>query len=389
MAVCVENFSSFENSLDSTSELLSGIVDSNPDHTNNIGFLEVSQRGSLKLKGTFEGLKDFVESNQISTAKWTSPGGGTKLCETENLAIRWYSTTGSITLKGERASDAKNKLISIAENEKEASQKSSQRAITHNLHASSIDLTTPPPMGRTEDSVHSSGQSIIRRLTSSKLPWRAEIVNLKTENNDLRERNTNISYIMSDLRTKIKDVENEKRSLITALKLLQADSNSDLEKRCQDESGLGDETIQANPPSSDQPPNQPANKEKRRKKRKSKKSKPNVPDLTADHSTDVAAAPSEIAVSATSETATSATSEATVGPDRPDSMRHRKKTVVIAGDSIVKNIVGTKMSGNDSKHYFIVKPFPELSLTQLLILLLKRKRTRQTQQLCLRLNKTR
>jgi hypothetical protein len=87
----------------------------------------------------------------------------------------------------------------------------------------------------------------------------AEIVNLKTENNDPRERNTNISYIMSDLRTKIKDVEIEKRSLITALKLLQADSNSDLEKRCQNEteSELGDETIKANPPSSDQPPNQP------------------------------------------------------------------------------------------------------------------------------------
>ncbi|CAB4019988.1 Hypothetical predicted protein [Paramuricea clavata] len=111
-----------------------------------------------------------------------------------------------------------------------------------------------------------------------------------------------------------KKKEYEKRSLITALKLLQADSNSDLEKRCQDEPGLGDETIQANPPSSDQPPNQPANKEKRRKKRKSKKSKPNVPDLTADHSTDVAAAPSEVAVSATSETATSATSEATKIP---------------------------------------------------------------------------
>ena len=31
---------------------------------------------------------------------------------------------------------------------------------------------------------------------------------------------------MSDLHTKIKDVENEKRSLITALKLLQTDSNS-------------------------------------------------------------------------------------------------------------------------------------------------------------------
>ena len=148
-------------------------------------------------------------------------------------------------------------------------------------------------MGRNEESVHSSGQSINSPFdefkatmesfvisTSTKFDaliseianlkqlippdqcissLQAEIVNLKTENNDLRERNTNISYIMSDLRTKIKDVENEKRSLITALKLLQADSNSDLEKRCQNEteSELGDETIKANPPSSDQPPNQP------------------------------------------------------------------------------------------------------------------------------------
>ena len=52
--------------------------------------------------------------------------------------------------------------------------------------------------------------------------------------------------------------------IITSLKLLQADSNSDLEKRCQNEteSEVGDETIEANPPSSDQPPNQTANKAK-------------------------------------------------------------------------------------------------------------------------------
>jgi hypothetical protein len=152
-----------------------------------------------------------------------------------------------------------------------------------------------------------------------------------------------------------------KKSLITALKLLQADSNFDLEKSCQNETEaeLGDETIQANPPSSDQPPNQPANKEKRHKKRKKckrKKSKPNVPDLTAGHSADVPAAPSDVAVSAASET--------TVGSNRPDSTRHRKKTVVIAGDSI-ENIVGARMSGNDSNHYSIVKPFPGATISDM------------------------
>ena len=93
----------------------------------------------------------------------------------------------------------------------------------------------------------------------------------------------------------------------------------DLEKQCQNETenDLGNKTIQANLPSSDQPPNQPANKQKHHKNRMSKKSKPNVPDLTADHSADVAAAPSEVTVYATSETTTSAASEATIGPDRP------------------------------------------------------------------------
>ena len=35
-----------------------------------------------------------------------------------------------------------------------------------------------------------------------------------------------------------------------------------------------------------------------------------------------------------------------------------KKTVVIRGDSIVRNIIGPKMSADDSDHYYIVKPFP-------------------------------
>ena len=43
------------------------------------------------------------------------------------------------------------------------------------------------------------------------------------KNEQLRERNTNLSYIMSDLNTKVKEVENEKQSLVTALKVLHGD----------------------------------------------------------------------------------------------------------------------------------------------------------------------
>ena len=45
--------------------------------------------------------------------------------------------------------------------------------------------------------------------------------NLKSENKVLQERNYNLSFIVSDQNTKIKDLENERMSLVTAIRLLQ------------------------------------------------------------------------------------------------------------------------------------------------------------------------
>ncbi len=42
-----------------------------------------------------------------------------------------------------------------------------------------------------------------------------------------------------------------------------------------------------------------------------------------------------------------------------------KKTVVIAGDSIVKNTIGPKMSADDPNHHFIVKPFPGATVSDM------------------------
>ena len=55
---------------------------------------------------------------------------------------------------------------------------------------------------------------------------RQENTQLRRDNDDLRERFNNCSYIVSDLNTKIKNIEDEKLSLVTALKLLQEDSKS-------------------------------------------------------------------------------------------------------------------------------------------------------------------
>ena len=44
----------------------------------------------------------------------------------------------------------------------------------------------------------------------------------KEQNRLLEERGTNVSYEMPDLNTKLKDLENEKASLLTVIKILQS-----------------------------------------------------------------------------------------------------------------------------------------------------------------------
>ena len=72
--------------------------------------------GNLKWEGSFETLQNFINAKRISTATKWSTRGAAKLCETSELAIRWYSETNTLTLKGERSVEVKEKLISIMQN---------------------------------------------------------------------------------------------------------------------------------------------------------------------------------------------------------------------------------------------------------------------------------
>ncbi|XP_028412372.1 uncharacterized protein LOC114535190 [Dendronephthya gigantea] len=51
--------------------------------------------------------------------------------------------------------------------------------------------------------------------------------------------------------------------------------------------------------------------------------------------------------------------------DSRQGQNSQKQSVVIAGDSIVKNIIGPKMNAEDPNHYFIVKPFPGATVTDM------------------------
>ena len=56
-----------------------------------------------------------------------------------------------------------------------------------------------------------------------------ETKHLKNENNDLTERINNLSYILADLQQKTKNAEQERDSVITAMRLLIAETNGVVE----------------------------------------------------------------------------------------------------------------------------------------------------------------
>jgi hypothetical protein len=64
-------------------------------------------KGNLKWQGDYNKLCQFVDDLQLQLGSWSTPEGNCKLFENGKVAIRWYSNTRTITLKGERAAEVK------------------------------------------------------------------------------------------------------------------------------------------------------------------------------------------------------------------------------------------------------------------------------------------
>ena len=183
-----------------------------------------------------------------------------------------------------------------------------------------------------------------------------EKLELSRKNDKLREQNMDMSHTISNLTMANKNLESEKSSLLTALKLMQNDyqqksvkttvenngeNNAELVSQTIEESGVTQPDPSANQPDIDKH-NTATNLRKNRKK-KGKKSKPsqNSSQRTAD------------------------ISDGIMNTSSSKSTGQGKETVVIAGDSIVKNIIGPKMSADDPDHYYIVKPFPGATVSDM------------------------
>ena len=82
--------------------------------------LKISSNGKLKWQGSLEGLQALINRELGLQTKWSTPIGGSKLFENDDLTIRWYTKSFTLTIKGKEGENLKHKLASQATNDLEA-----------------------------------------------------------------------------------------------------------------------------------------------------------------------------------------------------------------------------------------------------------------------------
>ncbi|CAB4003019.1 Hypothetical predicted protein [Paramuricea clavata] len=243
--------------------------------------------GNLKWQKNFEELRLAVDRLQLQSSKgWTSPGGYCKLFESGEVSIRWYSNSKTLTVKGEKADEIKEKLLNFdrklsgevkvySESPKVANILEST---DRNLHLRSRNCSVNNEMTRTNGQSYSINtndanynkspefyeinsklenysQNVTRKLDAlaeeistikenkenaaygilileeTVNDLKKEKYELNRENEDLKEKNKNLFQALSEVRAKVIELQDEKSSLITALKLIQRELVSLAEKR--------------------------------------------------------------------------------------------------------------------------------------------------------------
>ena len=80
---------------------------------NTAKYLVVNDKNKFKWIGSFEGLKNLMNELTGKQTKWSSPGGYCKLLELNEVAVRWYSDSKSLTINGKLCDDFKTQLIDL------------------------------------------------------------------------------------------------------------------------------------------------------------------------------------------------------------------------------------------------------------------------------------
>ena len=229
--------------------------------------LIVTEKGKFKWIGTFENLIKLMKE-LTGEVGWNSPGGDCKMLKTDGVEVRWYSTSNSLTINGEAREEMKAQLRVITNidhlqnkvfdenalgegvdyNGRTCLANSTEQSddykiesllfviqrLEENFQLKFSDLKTEIQEIKRdlqlERPVEKSMAAENTSINNSDLLVGEYIESIKNENDKLKKENTVLqgemnSYkmIASDLNVKIEELTCEKKSLVTAIKILQED----------------------------------------------------------------------------------------------------------------------------------------------------------------------
>ena len=203
-----------------------------------------------------------IDEDTAENTNWRSPSGGTWKFESELLAVTWQTKSMNISFEGEKGKDLTERVISNLKEEGQSDTEddggdittveceTTAQVVCNELptEVSEIKLKLNQHIVETKPELQQIKENFAEQLDQLKelslnggtkvteycltslehenATLRHENTQLMRENDSLKERFNNRSYMVSDLNTKIKSIEDEKLSLVTALKLLQEDRKS-------------------------------------------------------------------------------------------------------------------------------------------------------------------
>ena len=247
----------------------------NDNHTSEVNSqaknLTVNEKGKFKWHGSFENLKTLMNKITEKETKWSS-SGYCKMLDLDEVVVRWYSNNNSLTINGNMSENMKSQLRILAALTKadsettnnidtdtnETGQDDSGVCITNcdesltNINGNDkfevlldtlqkLEKRLVQKINNLESEIHETkielyNEKMIRgeneAMNKSSVNDQSSAVNklltkdndrLKKENDSLKEQINNYKCIMSDLNLKVKDLENEKNSLVTVIKIIQND----------------------------------------------------------------------------------------------------------------------------------------------------------------------
>ena len=218
-----------------------------------------NKKGKIIWTRSFEDLRMFVEEVlDLTDGVWGCPGGFAKQFKSENIDFRWYSDSQTITLSGKAKDEIGEWLNSAALISEKLANPNSREGSKIDIHVGEkytsstlnfddsrdenndnrpfVDESFNDAFKYLENKMNELNSAFIKRINDLEQvvfetkdneqhllmsELKRENQELKNENQALRDKIINLTLIASDMKTKVEDMENERLSLTTAIRLIQ------------------------------------------------------------------------------------------------------------------------------------------------------------------------